>query len=104
MNEKFKSYADFKKACHHGKWPARRAAVATIQNFGCEHLTEFPPSAQLWQRSLHGLDIYIESLCSEYGLDESDAFREVLEEVNSFMTPKAQKALLADPKFLLDLL
>jgi hypothetical protein len=54
-------------------------AHAAVQNLGCEHLCY---GTDPFDRNMAALRAYWGCLCSEYGLDESEAEEQLIDEIN----------------------
>jgi hypothetical protein len=83
MTQPFKSLHDLYERARAGEVMARKVCIATLNNFGCDHLASGQKSDPKWVRYYRGLQTYLVALVAEYGESETSAEKEVLAEVNA---------------------
>jgi hypothetical protein len=80
---KYKNLREVYEKARGGDEQTQRTIIGTLENLGCDHLaTKTMKSQEKWSQYWDGLSRYIDALCSEYGVREDKAEKEVLAEIN----------------------
>ena len=82
------SWSDLYDKASRGVYAERwqKVIIGALHNLGCEHLAKNPrcqyPKHLEWQNHYRGLQEVIMSMVGEYGMDETTAEKQTLDEVN----------------------